>query len=122
MKVLEGRLCIEVEGRERVIEPEDGEVCVPRWANHRLYPPPLRDEECTPTATATTKFLLYGEETQEVFRLDTMFLQNWYGYQDEVVMRGVKMDLVQVMCVSRMLEEPRFPALSSMRGRMPKVF
>ena len=96
MQVLEGRLCIEVEGRERVLGPEDGEVRVESWANHRLYPPPTG----TGGGGTTTRFLLSGGETEEVFRLDTVFFQNWYGYQDEVVLRGAKMDLVQVFSVS----------------------
>lgn len=51
-------------------------------------------------------FLLSGQDSGEPFRLDTMFFQNWYGYQDEVVMRGGGMDLIQVMCVSFPLFEP----------------
>ncbi len=97
MKVLEGRLCVEVKGRERVLGPEDGEICVRPWTNHRLYPP------SNDGATTTTRFLLYGEETRGVFRLDTVFFQNWEGYQDQVLMRGKRMDLLQVMCVSRVL-------------------
>lgn len=96
MTVLQGRLCVEVEGRERVLGPEDGEIRVEPWANHRLYPPPPGKGD----GGATTRFLLSGGETEEVFKLDTIFFQNWYGYQDEIVMRGAKMDLIQVLCVS----------------------
>ncbi|CAD6590140.1 MAG: hypothetical protein ASARMPREDX12_004208 [Alectoria sarmentosa] len=96
MQVLEGRLCVEVEGRERVLGPEDGEVVVEPWANHRLYPPPTGKGD----GGATTRFLLSGGETEESYKLDSVFFQNWYGYQNEVVMVGAKMDLIQVMCVS----------------------
>ena len=98
MQVLEGRLCIEIEGCERVLGPDDGEVSVEPWANHRLYPPATGQKE--DEGAALTRFLLSGGETMEVFRLDTIFFQNWYGYQDEVVMRGAKMDFIQVMSVS----------------------
>ena len=96
MQVLEGRLCVEIEGRERVLGPEDGEVRVKPWENHRLYPPPTGKGD----GGATTRFLLSGAETEEVFKLDTIFFQNWYGYQDEVLNRGAKPDLIQVLCVS----------------------
>ena len=96
MQVLEGRLCLEVEGRERVLELEDGEIRAEPWANHRLYPPATGKGD----GEAVTRFLLSGGETKEVYRLDTLFFQNWYGYQDEVVMRGAKVDLIQVLCVS----------------------
>lgn len=46
-----------------------------------------------------TKFWLWGEETEEAYQLDTVFFQNWYGYQDEVVRKGGGMDLMQVLCV-----------------------
>jgi len=46
-----------------------------------------------------TKFWLWGEETREAYQLDTVFFQNWYGYQDEVVRKGGGMDLMQVLCV-----------------------
>lgn len=80
-----------------------GVVCrslVEPWVNHRLYPPPpqLEREE---RKEAITRFLLCGEQTPEVFRLDTVFFQNWYGYQDEAFRGGgAKMDPIQVLCVS----------------------
>lgn len=99
MEVLEGRLCVEVDGHVRVLSREDGQICVKPWANHRLYPPP--NDGATPTTTTKIRFLLSGEETREMFRLDTVFFQNWYGYQDQVVLEGKRMDLIQVMCVRR---------------------
>lgn len=47
-----------------------------------------------------TVFVLSGEESDEVFQLDTVFFQNWYGYQDQFVREGKGPDLVQVMSVS----------------------
>lgn len=101
MEVLEGQLGLEASGHQRVIGAEDGEVCVKPWEHHRLYP------IVGPNAGTRTRFLLSGAETAEAFRLDVGFFQNWYGYQDEVVMRGGKMDIIQVMCVS---EIPRYAA------------
>lgn len=99
-----------------------GEVCVEKWVGHRLYPPPRLSEEGRGVGPAEgeggkggkeggeegeiTKFWLWGEETQEAYQLDTVFFQNWYGYQDEVVKKGGGMDMMQVLCV-------RVPLLSS---------
>ena len=114
IQVVEGSLCVEIEGSEQVLTPADGELCVKPWLNHRLYPPneilkAAAIEEGVDTTNDTTagrdrgndqiKFLLAGEETAKSFRLDTIFFENWYGYQDEVILGGKRMDLIQVMCV-----------------------
>ncbi len=118
IQVLDGRLCLEIEGQDRVLGFEKGEVRVKAWAHHRLYPPP------TAEGGAVTRFLLSGGETEEVYRLDTVFFQNWYGYQDEVVMGGKGMDLIQVLCVSGVVIDAPFfrPFLScSSCGRAGRV-
>ena len=101
IQVLEGRLGVNVEGfGERDIGVEDGEVVVKPWKYHLLYPvldDGRRDGE---GRMKTCRFLLSAEETGETLKLDTVFFQNWYGYQDDIVVRGAKMDLIQVMCVS----------------------
>ena len=103
IEVLEGRLGLEIEGWDRILGPKDGQVKVEPWTNHRMYPPrPLVQREIKTNSEnqeGVTKFLLSGDETEELFRLDTVFFQNWYGYQDEVVMGGGCMDLIQVLCV-----------------------
>ena len=102
IEVLEGRLGLEIEGWDRILGPQDGQVKVEPWTNHRMYPPrPLVQQKVKTDSeySGVTKFLLSGDETAELFRLDTVFFQNWYGYQDEVVMGGGCMDLIQVLCV-----------------------
>ncbi|KAM7186169.1 hypothetical protein V8F20_011507 [Naviculisporaceae sp. PSN 640] len=94
MQVLEGLLCVEIDGVERNLTNEDGEIVVEPWAHHRLYPPP-RDGLSGPK----TVFLLSGDDTPEVFKLDFVFFQNWYGYQDECVLGGKSFDLIQVLCM-----------------------
>jgi len=134
IRVIQGRLGVEVAGREWVVREGDGEVCVEKWVGHRLYPPPRMSEEGRGDwgvgvgvgvgvkggseggegveggkggeEGEITKFWLWGEETEEAYQLDTVFFQNWYGYQDEVVRKGGGMDLMQVLCV-------RVPLLSS---------
>ncbi|KAL1981629.1 hypothetical protein VTN96DRAFT_2401 [Rasamsonia emersonii] len=96
IEVLEGQLCVEVEGHEHVLSAADGEFCVRPWSSHCLYPP----VQFFVGGDSTIRFLLAGQETSRLFRLDTIFFENWYGYQDEVVLRGRRsLDLIQVMCM-----------------------
>ncbi|KAF2744281.1 hypothetical protein M011DRAFT_449808, partial [Sporormia fimetaria CBS 119925] len=94
IEVTEGELAVEVEGREYILTPSDGEFLIRPWTNHRLYP-------VMPTAGSDgprkSRFLLSGEDTKDAFKLDKVFFQNWYAYQDEIVVRGKKVDLIQVM-------------------------
>ncbi|KAI1377103.1 hypothetical protein F4677DRAFT_444908 [Hypoxylon crocopeplum] len=94
VQVLEGRLALEIEGKEHVLGPEDGEMPVRPWTNHRLYSPVADDTEAE---LKVTRFMLSAESTPELFRLDTVFFENWYAYQDQIVVKGEKIDLVQVM-------------------------
>ncbi|KAI1174403.1 hypothetical protein F4777DRAFT_383957 [Nemania sp. FL0916] len=102
VEVLEGRLAVEVEGVEHVLSPADGEFSLKPWCNHRLYSPVTDVHEQTKGYDdgwdgEKTVFLLSGEDTDEMFRLDTVFFENWYAYQDLIVVNGEKIDLVQVM-------------------------
>lgn len=96
IKVLDGTLGVEVETAEYKLESKDGEFLIKPWANHRLYPIISSDGD----RGKTTRFLLSGEQSLEAFQLDNVFFQNWYGYQDQVVMSNGKFDLLQVMNVS----------------------
>ncbi|MDI1493403.1 MAG: hypothetical protein OHK93_005192 [Ramalina farinacea] len=101
IQVLEGRLGVNVEGfGERDIGVEDGEVVVKPWKYHLLYPVLDDGRPNGEGRMKTCRFLLSAEDTGEALKLDTVFFQNWYGYQDDIVVRGAKMDLIQVMCVS----------------------
>ncbi|KAL2164994.1 hypothetical protein VTH06DRAFT_290 [Thermothelomyces fergusii] len=114
VQVTAGRLVVELDGRRRLLTPRSGELVIPRWAHHRLYPPPPlrqdgegdrgdgggeegRREEEEEDGGRTTRFLLSGEDTPRPFRLDAVFFENWYAYQDEVVLRGKKVDILQVL-------------------------
>ncbi|KAL8733399.1 MAG: hypothetical protein Q9181_003607 [Wetmoreana brouardii] len=97
VEVLEGRIGLEIEGHDRILGPEDGQVKVKPWTNHRLHPPPQEmSKGGAEDAGEITRFMLSGAETAELFKLDTIFFQNWYGYQDEVVMGRGRMDLIQM--------------------------
>ncbi|KAI4218278.1 MAG: hypothetical protein L6R36_009038 [Xanthoria steineri] len=89
--VTEGLLGIECAGVERVIGVADGEVRFKKGKHHRLFP------HFGGEGDKKTVFVLSGEESKEVFQLDTVFFQNWYGYQDQFVREGKGPSLVQVM-------------------------
>lgn len=91
MEVLQGRLCYEVEGQERVLTPADGEVCVEPWTHHRLLMLPPADNRCV--------FLLSAADADQTFKLDEDFYANWYSYQEGVVVRGEKISIFQVPMV-----------------------
>ncbi|KAI1194518.1 hypothetical protein F5X97DRAFT_275392 [Nemania serpens] len=102
IEVLEGRLAVEVEGVEYVLSPKDGEFSLRPWSNHRLFSPVTDVEEGIKGYDdgwdgEKTVFLLSGQDTDEMFRLDTVFFENWYAYQDLIVVEGEKIDLLQVM-------------------------
>lgn len=104
LEVLEGQMGLEIGGCDRVLRPEDGQVRVEPWTIHRLFAPPLQTRETRQpdkeAAGRITRFLLSGEDTTELFKLDTIFFQNWYKYQEEVEKGRTRMNLIQVMCVS----------------------
>lgn len=99
--VLEGRLAVESEGVETILTPAHGEFSIKPWTNHRLYPPPHKDGE------TVSRFLLSGVDTEEAYKLDELFFENWYGYQDAVFVHGEPLSVMQVMAVSF---EGAFPA------------
>lgn len=92
IQVLEGPLSVEIDGKTHTLGTKDGEFRFQKMCNHRLYP-------CV-TDQRITRFLLSGSDTAESYKLDEIFFQNWYGYQDQVLLHGEKVDLIQVMSVS----------------------
>ncbi|KAI1817209.1 hypothetical protein GGS20DRAFT_582717 [Poronia punctata] len=105
VQVIEGRLAVEIEGREYILTREDGEFRLPGWCNHRLYAPNNQGGEEDGDegdkgggeGDKKTVFILSGQDTDELLRLDTVFFENWYSYQDRVFVDGEKIDLIQVM-------------------------
>ncbi|AEO70854.1 cf2c73a1-daf1-4c72-9e18-3249709aec9e [Thermothielavioides terrestris] len=101
MTVLEGTLIIEVEGVQHVVKAGDPEFTVRRGVNHRLYPP--RRDEGPPAARAAAeeqdviRVLLSGEQTSKQFKLDLVFFENWYAYQDMLVVQKARLNLLQVL-------------------------
>lgn len=98
IQVLQGKLCVDDDLHgEQVLTPADGEFCIKPWANHRLYPPV--GLEAGIESETPIRFLLAAEDTAEMFKLDLVFFENWYAYQDETVAQGKPVNLIQVMSV-----------------------
>lgn len=96
MTVYEGALAVEVEGVEQILRPGDPEFVLRRGVNHRLYPP--RDET-SKDPNEKVCCVLSAERIEGSFTLDLVFFENWYAYQEQVVVHGVKMNLIQVLSV-----------------------
>jgi hypothetical protein len=100
IQVLEGALVLEVEGCEHVLRPEDGEFLVAPWTIHRLYTLPAPKSGEPPSGDSNVvRFLASGEKTLEVFKMDLLFFENWYKYQDEMIRNKKGIDIIQAMCV-----------------------
>jgi hypothetical protein len=95
--MLEGEMALEVEGKEMLLTPDLGEFCVQRWTNHRIYPSASSRTESGPKKAVC---LASGEQSALNFQLDFLFFENWYAYQDSLVVDGQKPDLIQIMTVS----------------------
>lgn len=94
IQVLHGRLGVEIgSAGSRELQAADGEVRVPAGTHHRLFPPRRIEGD------NQMVFLLAGDDTARALKLDTLFFQNWYGYQDEVLLGGKNFDLIQVLSV-----------------------
>ncbi|KAI1208143.1 uncharacterized protein F4807DRAFT_431752 [Annulohypoxylon truncatum] len=93
IQVLEGRLGFEHAGKSWFMVPSEGEFGVRPGVNHRSYPVPAED----PSTSKTLKFLISGEKTSEVFSLDLLFFENWYLYQQKLILNGQNPNIIQVL-------------------------
>jgi hypothetical protein len=99
VQVLEGTLGLEIEKTEYRLKAEDGQFLIKPWANHRLYPIIDDTSNDYDGNGKAARFLLSGEKSRMTFQLDDLFFQNWYSYQEEVVMSNKKFDIIQIMNV-----------------------
>jgi len=92
IEALEGKMGLEIEGKELVLTPADGAHTIRPYVNHRSYPLP----ESRQDGGKVVRFLLSGEKTSDVFELNTVFFENWYKYQNDVAVNGAKISLLQL--------------------------
>ncbi|OJI85580.1 hypothetical protein ASPTUDRAFT_145339 [Aspergillus tubingensis CBS 134.48] len=103
IEVLEGELCVDVGNQQYTLTPQSGRFRIRPWVNHRLYPPLIpaqqrsNDDMTSSGGDGIIRFLLSGQDTVKTFKLDLLFFMNWYGYQEETVVVGKSVDIIQVM-------------------------
>lgn len=98
IQVTEGTLAVEVEGKEVGLTAADGVFTVRPYVNHRLYPALLSSQN----GGHITRFLLSGQKmAAQPYNMDVVFFENWYKYQDHVVVDGAPISLIQVLSVGR---------------------
>lgn len=92
-RVLKGSLTVDLNGVPKHLTPGDREMVVRPYVHHVIYPTPG-------TETDEVEFVFSASDapdTQAV--LDQAFFENWYGYQEDVLQRGEKVDVIQVLAV-----------------------
>jgi hypothetical protein len=97
IEAIQGKIGLEIGGREIVLAPKDGRYAIKPYADHRSYPMPLDQQE---DGTTVVKFLLSGEKTDATFELNAPFFENWYKYQDQFVLHGENLSFLQLFSVS----------------------
>ncbi|TVY16166.1 putative oxidoreductase yanE [Lachnellula arida] len=94
IECIQGRMGLELNGKEKVLSPEVGRVSIKPYVNHVSYPLSLPRQQ---DGNTVVKFLLSGERTDSVFELNPVFFENWYRYQDKVVVQGEAISLIQLL-------------------------
>ncbi|KAH8590931.1 hypothetical protein B0O99DRAFT_598710 [Bisporella sp. PMI_857] len=93
IEALEGKLGLEIEGKELVLSPADGTFRINPFVNHRSYPLP----EPQQGGGKIVRFRLSGEKTSNVYELSPVFFENWYKCQNDFVVNGARISLFQVL-------------------------
>ena len=96
---IQGKMGLELDGKEHVLSAGDGPMSIKPYVNHRSYPLSLAQQD---NGETVVKFLLSGEQTDSIFELNPVFFENWYKYQDDVVVNGARISLIQLFSVSRL--------------------
>ncbi|KAM7205915.1 hypothetical protein V8F33_000745 [Rhypophila sp. PSN 637] len=92
-KVEKGSLTVEINGKPHQFTKEDGEYALPPGPHHCLYATPGQP------ADAVLEFWLSASPSGGAAELDQAFFENWYGYQEDILLRGVQPDPIQVLCM-----------------------
>jgi hypothetical protein len=90
---------LELDGKEHVLSAGDGHMSIKPYVNHRSYSLSLAQQNDGETVVG---FLLSSEKTDSIFKLNPVFFGNRYKYQDDVVVNGGKISLIQLSSVSRL--------------------
>jgi mannose-6-phosphate isomerase-like protein (cupin superfamily) len=92
-RVFMGNLSVDINGRRVDLTPADGEYTVPPFTHHVIYGTPGTEHN-------EVEFEVSADEKRDgAYGMDQPFFENWYGYQEDVFQRGVKLDFIQVLAV-----------------------
>lgn len=89
-RVEKGSLTVEIDGIAHDFHPSDGEYALRPGPHHCLYGTPGQSSK-------TVEFWLGASPSGVGKELDQAFFENWYGYQEDIMLRGVKPDPIQVL-------------------------
>lgn len=96
IKVVEGIMAVEVERCEVLLSAADPEFRILPRTNHHSYPALKSHQQ----QGSVVRVSLSREKYAEVFELTTLFFENYYKYQNDVVMKGGAISITQLMSVS----------------------
>lgn len=88
--VKKGSLTVEIDGVPHAFTASDGEYALRPGPHHCLYATPGQ-------ASDVVEFWLSASPSGVATELDQAFFENWYGYQEDIMMRGVTPDPIQVL-------------------------
>ncbi|KAH8698357.1 hypothetical protein BGW36DRAFT_375942 [Talaromyces proteolyticus] len=94
-RVLKGNLTINLNGVPAHVTSATGEIAVIPYTHHVIYGTPG-------TEMNEVKFVISATDRpaeDNVTGLDQEFFENWYGYQEDIFERGVKLDLIQALAM-----------------------
>jgi hypothetical protein len=104
IEATQGLVALEIDGHEVVLSPgPDGRFDIGAHRHHRSYPLPLARQQREGKGETVVRFLLSGgsrDDDPAAALLHPIFFENWYKYQDDIVVNGARVDLIQVFCVS----------------------
>ncbi|KAL7622425.1 hypothetical protein AAE478_007930 [Parahypoxylon ruwenzoriense] len=90
-RVESGRMCVEIDGKLKILTPEDGEVFGRAGTIHRFF--------ISPDSTEDMVAIISGSDPGLGYQLDRVFFENWYGlWHDYLVYEDGRIDLIQLLC------------------------
>ena len=89
--VEKGRMGIEVNGKRKIVTPEDGVIIGPAGSLHRFWVAEDSVEDMIIVLNATDAAIDY--------QLDRVFFENWYGFRQDSLAQGKGMDVIHMLSV-----------------------
>ena len=88
---IQGKMDLELDGKEQVLSAGDGRI-----QSYSLSLAQRHNGEIVINVSPSF------EKTDSIFELNSGFVENWYKYQDDMVMNGANISLIQLFSVGRL--------------------